>query len=159
MANRSSREQDCYTAVTALPTNLAYTFPEIRVPSFRRGDACCCSKRSCRAVAEPPQIGAAEAQVEILRRNACELSAFMSAPFDIALRARFATRQDCLLLWREAEPHLPHRATDPRGLVSGIREFSQSGIRINAGFFVLKRDIFKYLQLVLGSVIRGPQCD
>jgi glucose-1-phosphate cytidylyltransferase len=36
--------------------------------------------------------------------------------------------------------------TDPRGLVTGIQEFVQSGIRINAGFFVLKRDIFKYME-------------
>jgi glucose-1-phosphate cytidylyltransferase len=31
-----------------------------------------------------------------------------------------------------------------------LREFTQSGIRINAGFFVLNSDIFKYMQLVPG---------
>jgi hypothetical protein len=66
MANRSSRGQDCYVAVTALPTNLAYTFPGIRVPSFRGVDACGYSKGSCRALAEPSQIQAPEAQVKII---------------------------------------------------------------------------------------------
>src|SRR5262249_39268670 len=36
--------------------------------------------------------------------------------------------------------------TDDNGLVNNIMEIRQSGIRINAGFFVLKRDIFRYMQ-------------
>jgi hypothetical protein len=77
-------------------------------------------------MAEPPQIRAAKARVEILgtASNACELSAFMSAPFDIALRARFA--QDKIASFLGAKSNLSYRTvqTDPRGVVSGIREFS-----------------------------------
>jgi glucose-1-phosphate cytidylyltransferase len=36
--------------------------------------------------------------------------------------------------------------TDANGLVTSIKEITQSGIRINAGFFVLKKDIFKYVR-------------
>jgi len=36
--------------------------------------------------------------------------------------------------------------TDDTGLVTGIDEVAHSGIRINAGFFVLKREIFNYFQ-------------
>lgn len=40
--------------------------------------------------------------------------------------------------------HLVETSLD--GLVTGIREFAQSPIRINSGFFILKRDIFKYIK-------------
>jgi hypothetical protein len=36
--------------------------------------------------------------------------------------------------------------TGAGGLVTGIKEFTQFGIRINSGFFVLKRDIFRYIR-------------
>ncbi|HUB90096.1 MAG TPA: sugar phosphate nucleotidyltransferase [Dyella sp.] len=36
--------------------------------------------------------------------------------------------------------------TDDTGLVTGIDEVAHSGIRINAGFFVLKREIFNYFR-------------
>ena len=32
------------------------------------------------------------------------------------------------------------------GVVSGIQDVSQSGIRINGGFFVFNKDIFKYIK-------------
>jgi NDP-sugar pyrophosphorylase family protein len=42
-------------------------------------------------------------------------------------------------------------ATGADGLVTAIKEFAQSGSRINAGFFVLKTDIFKYLRVGEGT--------
>jgi hypothetical protein len=112
-------------------------------------------------VAESRRIRAAKAQVEILgaASNACESFSFHVGPPLILLSA-LVSPQDKIASFLGLKPNLSYRIvqTDSRGLVSGIREFSQSGIRINAGFFVLKRDILKYLQLVLGSVIRGPQC-
>jgi hypothetical protein len=81
----------------------------------------------------------------------------MSAPFDIALRSRFATRQDCLLPWREAEPQLPHRANrcSRRGLrnkgVLAIRHPNQCGI------FRLEEGHFQILADGAWVVLRGPQ--
>jgi glucose-1-phosphate cytidylyltransferase len=36
-------------------------------------------------------------------------------------------------------------STDANGLVTDIKEITRSGIRVNAGFFVLKRDIFNHM--------------
>jgi glucose-1-phosphate cytidylyltransferase len=36
--------------------------------------------------------------------------------------------------------------TNDKGLVTDIKEVSRSGIRINAGFFVLKNEIFRYVR-------------
>ena len=46
------------------------------------------------------------------------------------------------------KPSLSYHITriDDNGLVTGIDELANSGIRINAGFFVLKRDIFSYFE-------------
>jgi glucose-1-phosphate cytidylyltransferase len=68
---------------------------------------------------------------------------------DLASYLDYAREQDRIASFLSVKPNLSYHIvqTDPRGLVSGIREFTQSGIRINAGFFVLKRDIFKYMRL------------
>jgi glucose-1-phosphate cytidylyltransferase len=46
------------------------------------------------------------------------------------------------------KPNLSYHvvATEPNGLVSSIQDIGRSPIRINGGFFILKRDIFNYLR-------------
>jgi glucose-1-phosphate cytidylyltransferase len=60
----------------------------------------------------------------------------------------YARERDKVASFLSVKPNLSYHLvqTDPRGLVTGIQDFAQSGIRINAGFFVLKRDIFKYME-------------
>ena len=59
----------------------------------------------------------------------------------------YARRQDKIATFLSVRPNLSYHivSTDADGSVTGIKELMQSGIRINAGFFVLKKDIFKYL--------------
>jgi glucose-1-phosphate cytidylyltransferase len=67
---------------------------------------------------------------------------------DLARYLAYARRQDKVATFLSVKPSLSYHIaqTDPDGLVTGIKEFTQSGIRINAGIFVLKRDIFKYMR-------------
>ena len=67
---------------------------------------------------------------------------------DFANYLAYARERDKVASFLSVKPNLSYHLvqTDPRGIVTGIQEFAQSGIRINAGFFVLKRDIFKYMQ-------------
>jgi glucose-1-phosphate cytidylyltransferase len=60
----------------------------------------------------------------------------------------FASQKDKIGTFLSVKPNLSYHfaKTDPDGLVAGIEEAKHSGIRINAGFFVLKRDIFKYME-------------
>lgn len=60
----------------------------------------------------------------------------------------FAQQHDKVATFLSVKPNLSYHVamTDDNGLVTGIKEFAQSGIRINAGFFVLKKDIFRYMQ-------------
>ena len=60
----------------------------------------------------------------------------------------YARRFDKIATFLSVKPNLSYHVamTDANGLVTGIKEFTQSGIRINAGFFVLKQDIFKYVR-------------
>ncbi len=60
----------------------------------------------------------------------------------------FARQRDKIATFVSVKPNLSYHIakTDPAGLVTGIEEVAQSGMRINAGFFVLKRDIFRYMQ-------------
>jgi glucose-1-phosphate cytidylyltransferase len=60
----------------------------------------------------------------------------------------FACQRNKIATFLSVKPNLSYHfaQTDPDGLVTGIEEAQQSGIRINAGFFVLKREIFKYIQ-------------
>ncbi len=60
----------------------------------------------------------------------------------------FARRRDKIATFLSVKPNLSYHAakTDADGLVTGVEEVRHSGLRINAGFFVLKKDIFKYMQ-------------
>jgi glucose-1-phosphate cytidylyltransferase len=60
----------------------------------------------------------------------------------------YARRQDKVASFVSVKPNLSYHIarTDEAGLVTGIDEVARSGMRINAGFFVLKRDIFNYIQ-------------
>jgi len=59
----------------------------------------------------------------------------------------YARRQDKVATFVSVKPNLSYHITrtDNTGLVTGIDEVARCGIRINAGFFVLKRTIFSYL--------------
>ena len=67
---------------------------------------------------------------------------------DFATYLAYARERDKIASFLSVKPNLSYHLvqTHPRGLVTGIQEFAQSGIRINAGLFVLKRDIFKYME-------------
>jgi glucose-1-phosphate cytidylyltransferase len=67
---------------------------------------------------------------------------------DLGRYLDYARERDKMASFVSVKPNLSYHIvqTGPRGLVTGIEEFAQSGIRINAGFFVLKRQIFKYIQ-------------
>lgn len=60
----------------------------------------------------------------------------------------FARDRNKIATFLSVRPNLSYHVvqTDGTGLVSGIREVAQSGIRINAGLFVLKRDVFRYMR-------------
>jgi glucose-1-phosphate cytidylyltransferase len=60
----------------------------------------------------------------------------------------FARQRDKVATFLSVKPNLSYHVaqTDADGFVTGIKEFTQSGIRINAGMFVLKRDIFRYMR-------------
>ncbi len=60
----------------------------------------------------------------------------------------FARQQDKIATFLSVKPNLSYHVakTDPNGVVTRIEEVTQSGIRINAGFFILKRDIFTYMK-------------
>jgi len=60
----------------------------------------------------------------------------------------FTRQHDKIGTFLSVKPNLSYHVamTDTNGLVTGIKEFTQSDIRINAGFFVLKRDIFRYVR-------------
>lgn len=60
----------------------------------------------------------------------------------------YACRQDKVATFVSVKPNLSYHisSTDDSGLVTSIDEVSRCGIRINAGFFVLKRDIFRYIR-------------
>ena len=62
---------------------------------------------------------------------------------------KYARQQDKIATFLSVKPNLSYHVvtqTGPDGLVTGIKELTQSGIRINAGLFVLKRDIFRYIR-------------
>jgi glucose-1-phosphate cytidylyltransferase len=67
---------------------------------------------------------------------------------DFASYLDYACERDKIASFLSVKPNLSYHIvqTHPRGLVTGIQEFTQTGIRINAGLFVLKRDIFKYME-------------
>jgi glucose-1-phosphate cytidylyltransferase len=67
---------------------------------------------------------------------------------DLTTYLDYARERDKIASFLSVKPNLSYHVaeTDPGGLVTGIKEFTQCGIRINAGLFVLKRDIFNYIQ-------------
>jgi glucose-1-phosphate cytidylyltransferase len=67
---------------------------------------------------------------------------------DFASYLDYAGERDKIASFLSVKPNLSYHVvqTHSRGLVTGLQEFTQTGIRINAGFFVLKRDIFKYME-------------
>jgi glucose-1-phosphate cytidylyltransferase len=66
---------------------------------------------------------------------------------DFGAYLNYARQLDKIATFVSVKPNLSfHVATTAaNGLVTGISEITKSGIRVNAGFFVLKRDIFKYM--------------
>jgi glucose-1-phosphate cytidylyltransferase len=60
----------------------------------------------------------------------------------------YATKQDKMATFVSVKPNLSYHITrvDDNGLVTGIDELASSGIRINAGYFVLKKGIFNYFR-------------
>jgi glucose-1-phosphate cytidylyltransferase len=67
---------------------------------------------------------------------------------DLTRYLAYAREQDKIATFLSMRPNLSYHIveTGAHGLVTGINEFVTSGIRVNAGFFVLKRDIFKYIE-------------
>jgi glucose-1-phosphate cytidylyltransferase len=60
----------------------------------------------------------------------------------------FARQRDKIATFLSVKPNLSFHVakTAPDGLVTGIHELTRSGVRINAGFFVFKKDIFNYMR-------------
>jgi glucose-1-phosphate cytidylyltransferase len=67
---------------------------------------------------------------------------------DFASYLDYARELDKIASFLSVKPNLSYHVvqTGPGGVVTGITELTQSGMRINAGLFVLKREIFKYMQ-------------
>ena len=67
---------------------------------------------------------------------------------DFGAYLAYARQLDRTATFVSVKPNLSFHvaATDADGLVTGISEITRSGLRVNAGFFVLKRDIFKYME-------------
>jgi glucose-1-phosphate cytidylyltransferase len=67
---------------------------------------------------------------------------------DLSGYLAFARQRDKVATFLSVKPNLSYHVAmaDDNGLVTSIKELTQSGIRINAGFFVLKSDIFKHIQ-------------
>lgn len=57
-------------------------------------------------------------------------------------------RHDAVASFVSVKPNLSYHlvSTEPGGLVSSIEDIGRSPIRINGGFFMFKREIFKHLQ-------------
>ena len=66
---------------------------------------------------------------------------------DLASYLAYARQRDKIATFLSVKPNLSYHVaqTNDEGLVTSINELTQSGIRINAGLFVLKRDIFRYV--------------
>jgi len=67
---------------------------------------------------------------------------------DLTQYLAYTRQRDKIATFVSVKPNQSYHIaqTDNDGLVTSIKEVTQSGIRINAGFFVLKRDIFKYMR-------------
>jgi glucose-1-phosphate cytidylyltransferase len=60
----------------------------------------------------------------------------------------FARHRNRIATFLSVRPNLSYHVaeTGDDGLVTSIKELTRSGIRINAGFFVLKQEIFRYMR-------------
>ena len=67
---------------------------------------------------------------------------------DLTQYLAYARQRDKIATFVSVKPNQSYHIaqTDNDGLVTSIKEVTQSGIRINAGFFVFKKDIFKYVR-------------
>ena len=67
---------------------------------------------------------------------------------DLPSYLEYARRLDRIATFLSVKPNLSYHIaqTGADGVVTGISELRRSSIRINGGFFVLKREIFKYLE-------------
>jgi glucose-1-phosphate cytidylyltransferase len=67
---------------------------------------------------------------------------------DLARYLAYARELDKTATFLSVKPSQSYHVaqSDAGGIVTSIKEFGQSGIRINGGFFVLKRDIFRYMR-------------
>jgi glucose-1-phosphate cytidylyltransferase len=67
---------------------------------------------------------------------------------DFATYMNYALQKEKIATFLSVRPsqsfHLAK--TDDDGIVTSIQDMTQAGIRINAGFFVLKREIFRYMR-------------
>jgi glucose-1-phosphate cytidylyltransferase len=60
----------------------------------------------------------------------------------------FASRNDKVATFVSAKPNLYYHTitAGPDGVVTGVKPIRDSGLRINTGFFVFKRNIFEYMR-------------
>jgi glucose-1-phosphate cytidylyltransferase len=60
----------------------------------------------------------------------------------------FARQRNRIATFLSVRPNLSYHVaqTGDDGLVTSIKELTQTGMRINAGFFVLKQEIFRYMR-------------
>jgi glucose-1-phosphate cytidylyltransferase len=67
---------------------------------------------------------------------------------DLPSYLNFARQRNTIATFLSVKPNLSYHVaeTGDDGLVTSIKELTRSGIRINAGFFVLKREIFRYMR-------------
>jgi len=67
---------------------------------------------------------------------------------DLPSYLNFARQRNRIATFLSVRPNLSYHVaeTGDDGLVTSIKELTRSGIRINAGFFVLKQEIFRYMR-------------
>ena len=67
---------------------------------------------------------------------------------DLPSYLNFARQRNRIATFLSVQPNLSYHVaeTGDDGLVTSIKELTRSGIRINAGFFVLKHEIFRYMR-------------
>ncbi len=66
---------------------------------------------------------------------------------DFAGYLDYARQRDKIATFLSVRPNVSYHIarTGPDGLVTEIKELTKSGVRINAGFFVFQRDIFRHM--------------
>jgi glucose-1-phosphate cytidylyltransferase len=67
---------------------------------------------------------------------------------DLSCYLDYARGQDSIATFVSVKPNLTYHiaSTNADGLVTSIKGVRESGVRINAGFFALKSDIFRYVR-------------